>query len=195
VQAHRKEQPIFCIFKNQFFDYFLTRPTPWRNNMHSIPTLKTILYTTALGTHTRPVFRYAISLARQYDARIILVHVVEPLSSSARAVIETYMSAEAAENYQKDNMQAVLQEIKTRLKKFCTEEMESTKTDVIKVHEIIVVAGDPSEEILRVADKNAADIIVMGKSTGSVFGSEVMGSVTRRVTRHAKVPVLVVPNN
>jgi nucleotide-binding universal stress UspA family protein len=92
-------------------------------------------------------------------------------------------------------MQAVLQEIKTRLKKFCTEEMESTKTDVIKVHEIIVVAGDPSEEILRVADKNAADIIVMGKSTGSVFGSEVMGSVTRRVTRHAKVPVLVVPNN
>jgi len=35
----------------------------------------------------------------------------------------------------------------------------------------------------------------MGKSTGSVLGSEVMGSVTRRVTRHAKVSVLVVPNN
>ncbi len=163
--------------------------------MHSIPTIKTILYTTALGTHSRPVFRYAISMAREYDARIILVHVVEPLSSSARAVIETHMSAEAAASFQKDNMQSVLQEIKTRLKKFCAEEMESTKTDVIKVHEIIVVAGDPSEEILRVADQNAADLIVMGKSTGSVFGSEVMGSVTRRVTRHAKVPVLVVPNN
>lgn len=163
--------------------------------MHSIPSVKTILYTTALGSQTRPVFRYAISLARQYDARIILVHVVEPLSSSARAVIETYMSPEAADTFQKDNMQVVLEEIKTRLKKFCAEEMESTKTDVIKVHQILVVAGDPSEEILRVAESNDADLIVMGKSTGSVFGSEVMGSVTRRVTRHAKVPVLVVPNN
>jgi len=164
-------------------------------NMHTLPTVKTILYTTALGTHTRPVFRYAISLARQYNARIILLHVVEPLSSAARAVIETYMSAEAADKAQKDNMQEVLKEIKSRLHNFCTEEMESCKADVIKVQEILVVAGDPSEEILRVADKNAVDLIVMGKSTGSVFGSTVMGSVARRVTRHAKVPVLVVPNS
>jgi len=162
--------------------------------MHSIPTVKTILYTTALGSHTRPVFRYAISLARQYNAQIILLHVVEPLSSAARAVIETYMSVEAADRAQEDNMQQVLKDIKVRLKKFCAEEMESSKTDVIKVHEILVVAGDPSEEILRVADKNNVDLIVMGKSTGSVFGSTVMGSVSRRVTRHAKVPVLVVPN-
>lgn len=162
--------------------------------MHSIPTLKTILYTTALGSHTRPVFRYAISLARQYDAQIILLHVVEPLSSAARAVIETYMSVEAADRAQQDNMQQVLKDIKIRLKKFCAEEMESSKTDVIKVREILVVAGDPSEEILRVADANNVDLIVMGRSTGSVFGSTVMGSVSRRVTRHAKVPVMVVPN-
>ena len=162
--------------------------------MYSIPTVKTILYATALGQHTRPVFRYAISLARQYNARIILVHVVEPISNAVRAVIETYMSVEAADRVQQDNMQQVLEEIKVRLQKFCAEEMKSFKTDVSKVHEISVVAGDPSEEILRVADKNKADLIVMGKSTGSVFGSTVMGSVSRRVTRHAKVPVLVVPN-
>lgn len=162
--------------------------------MHTLPDVKTILYTTALGQHTRPVFRYAISLARQYNAQIVLLHVVEPLSSAARAVIETYMSAEAADIAQKDNMQEVVKEIKARLQKFCTEEMESCKTDVIKVREIVVVAGDPSEEILRVADKNKADLIVMGKSTGSVFGTTVMGSVSRRVTRHAKIPVLVVPN-
>ena len=162
--------------------------------MLSIPTVKTILYATPLGLHTRPVFRYAISLARQYNARIIMLHVVEPLSNEARAVIETYMSVEAADKAQRDNMQQALEAIKVRLQKFCAEEMESCKIDVIKVHEILVIAGDPSEEILRVADKNTVDIIVMGKSTGSVFGSTVMGSVSRRVTRHAKVPVLVVPN-
>ena len=162
--------------------------------MYSIPDVKTVLYATALGLHTRPVFRYAISLARQYNARITLLHVVEPLSNEARAVIETYISVEAADRAQKDNLEQALEKIKVRLQKFCTEEMESCKIDVSKVHEILVVAGDPSEEILRVADKNKADIVVMGKSTGSVFGATVMGSVARRVTRHAKVPVLVVPN-
>jgi len=163
--------------------------------MHSIPDVKTILYATALGQHSRPVFRYAISLARQYNAQIIFLHVVEPLSSAARAVIETYMSVDAADRAQQDNMQQVLQQIKIRLQKFCAEEMESSKTDVSKVRELLVVSGDPSEEILRIADKNKADLIVMGKSTGSVFGSTVMGSVSRRVTRHAHVPVLVVPNS
>ena len=162
--------------------------------MHSIPDVKTILYATALGQHSRPVFRYAISLARQYNAKIIFLHVVEPLSNEARAVIETYMSVEAADRAQKDNMQQVLEEIKVRLDKFCTEEMESCKTDVSKVREILVASGDPSEEILRIADKQKVDLIVMGKSTGSFFGSTVMGSVSRRVTRQAKVPVLVVPN-
>lgn len=163
--------------------------------MHSIPTIKTILYTTALGSHTRPVFRHAISLAQQYNANIILLHVVEPLSSTARAVIETYMSVESAEQFEKDNLQQILADIKTRLKTFCEEVMESGKTDVIKVQEILVVAGDPSEEILHAAQQCKADIIVMGKSTGSVFGSTVMGSVSRRVSRHAKVPVLIVPNH
>ena len=163
--------------------------------MYSIPDVKTILYATALGQHSRPVFRYAISMARQYKAQIIFLHVVEPLSSAARAVLETCMSAEAADMAQRDNMQQVMQQIKMRLKKFCEEEMESSKADVSKVREMLVVAGDPSEEILRVAEKDKVDLIVMGKSTGSVFGSSVMGSVSRRVTRHAKVPVLVVPNS
>lgn len=165
--------------------------------MDSIPGINTILYTTPLVEieHTRPVFRYAISLARHYDAEIIIVHVMEPLSKTAKDVIRTYLSEDAAEKIQKDDMQQVLGELKNRLKNFCEEELESSKTDVSKVHELLIVAGDPSEEILNTAKKHQADIIVVGKSTGSVFGSTVMGSVARRVTRLADIPVFVVPNN
>jgi nucleotide-binding universal stress UspA family protein len=165
--------------------------------MDSIPEIQTILYATALGEveHTRPVFRYAISLARHYKAQIIIIHVVEPLSKTARDVISTYLSSEVAEKIQKDDMREVLLELKGRLKKFCEEELESSKTDDSKVHELLIVAGDPSEEILRAAEKHKADLIVVGKSTGAIFGSTVMGSVARRVARLATVPVFVVPNN
>lgn len=59
-----------------------------------LPQIKTILYTTALGSHTRPVFRFAVGLARQHDARIVLLHVVEPLNNSVRFLMESYLSPE-----------------------------------------------------------------------------------------------------
>jgi nucleotide-binding universal stress UspA family protein len=163
--------------------------------VNSIPEIKTILYTTALGEHTRPVFRYAISLAQHYNAEILIVHVVEPLSNTAKAVIKTYLSAEDVEKIQKDDMREVLQELKGRLKQFCEEELASSDSDDSKVRDILIVAGDPGEEILHVAKKYAVDLIVMGRSTGPIFGSTVMGTVARRVTRLATVPVFVVPNN
>ncbi len=49
------------------------------------PQIKTILYTTALSSYTRPVLRFAVALAKQHDAKIVLLHVAEPLSSSVRS--------------------------------------------------------------------------------------------------------------
>ena len=62
------------------------------------------------------------------------------------------------------------------------------------VHEVLVTIGEPSEEIIRMAKKHNADLVVMGKSNHSLFGSNVMGSTARRVTRHCPIPVLIVPN-
>jgi nucleotide-binding universal stress UspA family protein len=163
--------------------------------MNSIPKIKTILYTTALGEHTRPVFRYAISLAQHYNAEILIVHVVEPLSSTAKAVMKTYLSVEDVERIQKDDLREVLQEIKGRLQQFCEEELTSSQSAESKVREILVVAGDPGDEILHVANEHKADLIVIGRSTGPIFGNTVMGTVARRVTRLANVPVFVVPNS
>ena len=62
------------------------------------PQIKTILYTTALSPYTRPVLRFAVGLANQYNAKIILLHVVEPLSSSVRFLMDNYLPAEKAED-------------------------------------------------------------------------------------------------
>lgn len=163
--------------------------------MNSIPKIKTILYATALGERTRPVFRYAISLAQHYNAEILIVHVVEPLSSTAKAVMKTYLSAEDVERIQKDDLHEVLQEIKGRLQRFCEEDLTSSQSAESKVREILVVAGDPGDEILHVASEHKVDLIVIGRSTGPIFGSTVMGTVARRVTRLATVPVFVIPNS
>ena len=161
--------------------------------MKNNPEIATILYTTDLGGQTRPVFRHALAMAKQYDAKIIMLHVVEPISDVARAVINSYLSKELTDEVQKETMKEVLGKMKDRLKKFYEEECEDPK-QFSRVKEILVVAGKPSEEILRVAEEDKADMVVMGKSTRKVRGIRVMGSTARRVSRMCRVPVLVVPN-
>jgi len=162
--------------------------------MKSMPKISTILYATDLGKNTRPVFRQAIIQARIHNAKIIMLHVVEPLSDTARAVIAAYMPETEIEGVQKEGMKNVISHMKERIKKFYDEECEEYEKDYIPIKDILVIAGRPSEEILTAADKFKVDMIVMGQSSKKIMGSKVMGSSARRVARLAKVPVLIVPN-
>lgn len=161
--------------------------------MKNNPTVKTILYATDLGENTRPVFRHALAIAKQYDAKIIMLHVVEPVGETAKAVISAYISQELSEELLNQSMQALVVKMKDRLRRFYEEECDDEKV-CANVKEVVVVAGKPSEEILRIAEEDKADMIVLGKSARTVRGIRVMGSTSRRVSRIAAVPVLVVPN-
>lgn len=156
--------------------------------------IKTILYATDLGENTRPVFRAALSLAHAYHASIIMVHVVEPMTSAMQAVVDTYLPAGEAEKVYQDGMKSVLSEMKQRLKIFSKNELGSSNVVEEVVEEVIAVSGRVSEEIVKTAERHKADLIIMGKSNRSIFGSEVAGSSTRRVTRHSNIPVLIIPN-
>lgn len=162
--------------------------------MPTLPEYKTIVYATDLGDNTRPVFRTALSLARKYEAKIIMLHVVEPMSSSMQAVVDTYLTEIDAKKVYKDNLQAVLVKMKQRLKDFCRDELNSHEFKSSHVDEMLVVSGRPSEEIIKKAEEHQADLIVLGKSSRNVLGSDVSGSTTRRVSRYSSIPVLVVPN-
>jgi nucleotide-binding universal stress UspA family protein len=163
------------------------------NIMKNQPEISTILYATDLGDHTRPVFRHALAMAKQYGAQIIMLHVVEPISETALSFINTYLSKDLTDDVQKEAMRKIIVNMKERLKKFYDDECgDGNQSAWIKA--VLVVAGRPSEEILRVAEEDKADIIIMGKSTRKVRGVRVMGSTARRVSRMADIPVLVVPN-
>lgn len=161
-----------------------------------IPPIKKVLYATDLGEHTRPVFRRAVSLARRYDALLLMVHVVEPLGATGNAVVKTYLSDDAADKLLKeDGMREILDRMKQRLKRFAEDELANESEDRIPSTEFHVSTGRPSRELLRIAEENNVDVIVMGKSAHSFFGNTMMGTCARRVTRYSNIPVYLIPNN
>lgn len=159
------------------------------------PNIQTILYASDLGAQTRPVFRMAVSLARRYDARVLMIHVVPPLGNTAQTILDTYLSPEDAKKVHQEGLRKYLEMMKERLEKFGREELVAYDLKRVPVTDVIVVSGSyPSEEILRVADKHHADIIVMGKSSRGVVTDNVLGTTASRVLRGSHVPVFLVPN-
>lgn len=162
--------------------------------MGTLPEFKIILYATDLGEHTRPVFRNALSLAKKFNSEIIMLHVVEPMSSSAQTIVDTYLNEVDSKKVKQDGMRKVLRQMEERLKIFCENELHSHTLESVHVKEILVTSGNTSEEIIKAAEKNNADLIVIGKSTQNILGRDVVGSATRRVSRHSSIPVLIIPD-
>ncbi|MDY0390016.1 universal stress protein [Desulfobulbus oligotrophicus] len=157
------------------------------------PIIQTILYATDLGKNARAVFRLAVSMARHYDARLLILNVVEPLGTTGSTIIANYLSGETAEKINRDAAHDILHHMKERLARYSKEEMDAFGLDWAPPTDILVATGIPSEVILQIAKRYEADMIVVGTSSRSFLGSAMMGSTARRVSRHSTIPVLVVP--
>jgi nucleotide-binding universal stress UspA family protein len=59
--------------------------------------------------------------------------------------------------------------------------------------DVVVVEGSPVREILQQAEQMPADLLVMGTHGRSGFEALFLGSVTEKVLRSTRVPVLTVP--
>lgn len=165
-----------------------------------LPEIKKILYTTNLGESTRPVLKFAVSLAKKHDAKLYLLHVVEPLSDAGSVLIEAYLSEEMAQQakemaakIRKDTSQHVLDKIKGRVERFCAEELRATPEQSQFFGDIRVVSGSPAEMIVREAEDRGVDLIIVGSHTGATLKRALLGSTARKVTHMSRTPVLVVP--
>ena len=156
--------------------------------------IQTILYATDLGDHMRPVFRRAVHLARIHKARIIMLHVMEPLTGTAQAVMDAYLSSKKREQMLHDGMKKVLDTMRARLDKFCEDELGQSPEDSPLVSDVLVHSGRAGDEIPRQALDKEADMIVMGTCSHGLLGRGLLGSTAVRVVQTSRVPVLVVPN-
>jgi len=57
---------------------------------------------------------------------------------------------------------------------------------------LVVATGDPAEELINAS--RDADLLVVGSRGNGVFARLLIGSVSSKVTHHAAVPVVVVPD-
>ncbi|MEE4376520.1 MAG: universal stress protein [Candidatus Competibacteraceae bacterium] len=154
-------------------------------------TIRNILYATDLGEHGPLIFSHAFSLAKQFNAKINIVHVVEPMSDYARSLVDIYVSADVQENRRKEVQESALKEMHRRLDVFFKDKLHADAHTVLA--DMRVVEGLPAQVILDEAKRVSADLIVVGSHGRTALGEMFIGSVAHKVTVKSSIPVLLVP--
>jgi universal stress protein A len=132
---------------------------------------KTILFPTDFSPASIAALRYAVSLAEQSDALLLVLH-VRPISTPPLGTVAP---------------DADLAESETSLVRLIA---RGSNTDKRLRHEFRTLHGDPATEIVRIATEEHADLIVMATAGRSGLKRFLMGSVAEAVAREAPCPVL-----
>jgi len=134
---------------------------------------KTILFATDLSPASQKALEAAAALARDYKARIIAVHVVEPVTVGF-SEFASYLGPEEDWGHAMELLQSI---------------KPSSPTITMEYR---LLEGDPATVIVETAHETDADLIVMGTHGRAGLTRLVMGSVAEAVLRQAPCPVLTV---
>jgi nucleotide-binding universal stress UspA family protein len=135
--------------------------------------VKTILHATDFSENSAFAFRLACALARDYGARLVILHVAAPpLGLYSQGI---YLPAP----------EGTMESLHDQL-------LELQPHDSAVVTEHRLEEGEPVPVILMVAKEIAADVIVLGTHGRTGLGRFLMGSVAEQVVRKAPCPVLTV---
>lgn len=142
--------------------------------------MNTILVPTDFSEASLNAAKYAVSLAKLMEAKVMLFNVYEiyvPIDSMAPVQIPYIEVREASE--------ASLKSMKAKL----------TKPDSNVHIGYAYIEGSPSLEINSMIKTIRPELVVMGMQTKNSIGKFLSGSTTTSIIEKSHVPVLVIPSN
>ena len=143
--------------------------------------LRRILLPTDFSGCANYALPYAAAIARAVEATVICVNVVEPIVPAVgyTGMAEAMPIAEMSEQME-ESAERELPDVMS------CEELRGLKVEEVIGH------GDAAAEIVRVADEQNVDLIVISSHGRTGLGRIIFGSTAEAVVRHARCPVLVV---
>jgi nucleotide-binding universal stress UspA family protein len=139
--------------------------------------LTSILVSIDFSKGSKKALQYAIPFARQFNAGIILLNVVQPhyVTGEFGAVDFPVFEADMQKNSAKQLSGLAAKGVRG---------LVPVKT--------VVRTGSPVNEIVDAAKELKADLIILSTHGRTGLGHVLLGSVAENVVRHASCPVLVV---
>src|SRR5512133_2409431 len=124
--------------------------------------------------YSEKAFEYGLYLARRCRCSLLIVRVIEEFVTVGHSISKEL----------KHQDQVMLQQYESRAKQF--------SDSITSINTIESSADDVTEEILRIADKESIDTIILGSRGTKASRDFHIGSISYKVSHYAKCTVIIV---
>lgn len=138
-----------------------------------------VLYPTDFSEASRKALPYLLGLKGAGLKEVVLLHVVDRREIDLLAPYSPYL--------EKDPVKMMFQRAEEDARAMATELEEGGVTVKVRLEE-----GVPFEEILRVEEEEDVSLVILGSHGKSAIERMLLGSVSEKVVRKSKRPVLIV---
>lgn len=164
--------------------------------------IKNILFATNLTQNCLPAFDFAAVLALRFQAKIVLLHVLEKLPNYAESRLEGILGEaqwkETVKAYEDEVRQSLIGKrsssklIRKALEQICTDAGIDEASCGYQSREVVIGDGDIVESIITTSKKYDCDLIILGPHEG-LLATHALGGTLKSVMQRSTVPVLMVP--
>lgn len=148
--------------------------------------IKSIMVAVDFSDYSINAVRYAVKLAKDVEASLLLVNVIN------QKEIDT--AKKIAAEYQAFDMQKFIQDtIRFRNEEFkkLANEYGASASDV----RTSIRIGVPCEELFKEIDEKKPDLLVMGTKGRTNLVDTIIGSCTQKMFRRCPIPLLILRNH
>lgn len=145
-----------------------------------------ILLPTDGSKNSERAIKHALAIAKTEQSEIIILNVVDSVHLTGLPeedlITKTEMILE-------EESAKILENIKNTIE--TSPELEYDES--IKITPKTISEGNAADIILKVSENEDVDLIVIASSGKHMLDRFLLGSVTEKVVRHSKIPVMVIP--
>jgi arsenite transporter len=157
--------------------------------------IKKILFATDISKTAKFASRYACSIGNSFNAEVWVIHVIsdklESYSFGAGINVSGSMNKNQIDDFNNEAMEDAKQIIQERIRHTSKKVLEEIPFCPLAEEKVIIKTGNPVDQIVKVAEQNNFDLIIMGTHGHDKFEEIILGSTANGVMLKSKVPVLV----
>jgi nucleotide-binding universal stress UspA family protein len=143
--------------------------------------MKQILVTVGFTEYSEGLLKFAAQFAESLNAELVVASIINSRDVEAVGTIAAMGYDVDSENY--------VAGIKEERRQMLDEILKKISFPAEKVRSIFKI-GNPTEELLKIAVNENADLIIMGTKGRSDLEHVLVGSVAEKVFRRSPVPIL-----
>jgi nucleotide-binding universal stress UspA family protein len=155
-----------------------------------------IVYATDMTDSSIVASHYALRLSNECNAHLSIISVipdeVEEMSANMSYDLAAHYDKDVLDAYTSDEVDNSRAMLIKRINALCTKLKRQLHDCKVRPN-VSIRSGDPAEQILLEAEKEDADLIVVGTGRHNLLDRFLCGSVAKEVVQKSPVPVITIP--